>query len=436
MTGSIIARAPSGRDMFSGYVCDDAALDVLHQVVASLGWRIDACHKGGLRGALQALSVAASPAILLVDLSDCTDPLSDIDTLAEVCEPGTVVIATGRLNDVSLYRSLLTKGIHDYLPKPVSPEQLKEALERAQSVFLAPREEGEGGRASHAATAVIGTRGGVGTSMVATSLAWLLSTEHQRSTALLDLDVHFGTGALTLDLEPGRGLTDAIENPGRIDTLFLERAMIRANDRLSILSAEAPMGTPLLTDGSAFVQLAAEFRESFQASVIDLPRTIMINFPQILAEVNALVVTTELTLAAARDTIRILSWLKSNAPQVQPLIVANKVEVGTLEISEADFTAATERSIDFVVPYDHKAAVNAARRGKPFVEANRGAKCVAPLLDMANRVALGGTAEGAPAKEKATPSLLKSLDLLSLLSRAGKDAVGKNGGGKAAAAQG
>ena len=201
------------------------------------------------------------------------------------------------------------------------------------------------------------------------------------------------------------------------------------------------MGTPLLTDGSAFVQLAAEFRESFQASVVDLPRTIMINFPQILAEVNALVVTTELTLAAARDTIRILSWLKSNAPQVQPLIVANKVQVGTLEISEADFAAATERSIDFIVPYDHKAAVNAARRGKPFVEANRGAKCIAPLLEMANRVVLGGTHEAAPVKEKATPSLLKSLDLLSLLSRGGKDGIGKNGGGKngggkAAAAQG
>jgi pilus assembly protein CpaE len=60
---------------------------------------------------------------------------------------------------------------------------------------------------------VIGTRGGVGASTIATSLAWLFSADDKMPTALLDLDVHFGTGALALDLEPGRGLTDAIENP-------------------------------------------------------------------------------------------------------------------------------------------------------------------------------------------------------------------------------
>ena len=55
-------------------------------------------------------------------------------------------------------------------------------------------------------------RGGVGASTLATSLAWLFSADEKLPTALLDLDVHFGTGALALDLEPGRGLTDAIEN--------------------------------------------------------------------------------------------------------------------------------------------------------------------------------------------------------------------------------
>ncbi|MGE6036621.1 AAA family ATPase, partial [Klebsiella pneumoniae] len=58
--------------------------------------------------------------------------------------------------------------------------------------------------------AVVGAKGGVGASTIATSLAWLMSEREKRATALLDLDVHFGTGALALDLEPGRGLTDAI----------------------------------------------------------------------------------------------------------------------------------------------------------------------------------------------------------------------------------
>src|SRR3546814_20570616 len=79
----------------------------------------------------------------------------------------------------------------------------------------------------HVVAAVIGVRGGVGASTIASSVAWLMGDTVGRTTALLDLDVHFGTGALSLDLEPGRGLTDAIENPSRIDGLFIERAMVQ-----------------------------------------------------------------------------------------------------------------------------------------------------------------------------------------------------------------
>ena len=129
--------------------------------------------------------------------------------------------------------------------------------------------------------AVIGVRGGVGASTIATSLAWLMGDKAGRSTALLDLDVHFGTGALALDLEPGRGLTDAIENPSRIDGLFIERAMVRANDKLCVLSAEAPINQPLLTDGSAFFQLQEEIRHAFEGTVIDLPRQMLVQYPHL-----------------------------------------------------------------------------------------------------------------------------------------------------------
>jgi len=410
-----------GRDPFLAFVSDDDTLDVLQSVLVELGWRTDACKKGGLRVAVQALSVTASPAMLLIDLSDSADPLLDIESLAEVCEPGTIVFAIGRVNDVAFYRDLLARGIQDYLVKPVSPTQLRDALERARTANNAAREKGGESENSHVSTAIIGTRGGVGASMIATSLAWLLSTEHKRSTALLDLDVHFGTAALTLDLEPGRGLTDAIENPGRIDGLFIERAMIRAGDKLSIMSAEAPINSALITDGSAFVRLEQEFRQSFEACIIDLPRSMMVNFPQLVAGVHNVVLATEMTLSSARDAIRILSWLRMNAPEAQIILAANKVEAGTSEISQADFTAAIEREVDHSIPYDHKAAVNAARLGQSFAEANRASKTAAPLFKLAQAIVEPGSEGSTQADaEPATGSLLGKIDWKGLLSRKDK----------------
>jgi pilus assembly protein CpaE len=265
----------ANRDPFAAFVCDDATLDLLRQIAGDLGFAPEKCAKGNLRSAVQSLSVAASPAILMIDLSECGDPLNDINALAEVCEPGTVVIALGRVNDVRLYRQLMASGIHDYLLKPVSAEQLKDTLTQARDAATTPRGGDADAPKSHIATAVIGTRGGVGASTLATSLGWLFATEHKLPTALLDLDVHFGTAALSLDLEPGRGLIDAIANPSRIDGLFIERAMIRAADNLAILSAEAPISSALTTDGAAFVQLEEEFRQSFDMSVVDLPRNML-----------------------------------------------------------------------------------------------------------------------------------------------------------------
>ena len=184
-----------------------------------------------------------------------------------------MVIAAGQVNDVRLYRDLVASGIQDYLLKPFSVDQMRDALAHAQMTIAGPRITEAAVERPHLTTAVIGVRGGVGASSIASSIAWLFGEKGRRSTALLDLDVHFGTGALALDLEPGRGLTDAIENPSRIDGLFIERAMVKANDKLAVLSAEAPINQPLTSDGAAFFQLQEEMRQAFECTVIDLPRS-------------------------------------------------------------------------------------------------------------------------------------------------------------------
>ena len=412
---------PGNRDPFAAYICDETALDVLRPVVIELGWQPEKCNKGGLRNAVQSLSVSASPNILMVDLSESGDPLNDINALAEVCEPGTVVIAIGQVNDVRLYRDLLASGIHDYLLKPLSASVLRDSLNAATQVFSAPRGGETEAVKSHISSAVIGTRGGVGASTLATSLAWHYSADKKMPTALLDLDVHFGTGALTLDLEPGRGLTDAIDNPSRSDGLFMERAMIRANDNLALLSAEAPINSPLMTDGAAFLQLQEEFRHAFEMTLVDLPRNMLINFPHVLNDVNVGVVVCEMTLASARDTIRVLSWLKANAGHVTPLVVANKVQPGTAEISKADFEASIERKLDVIIPFDQKGASAAAKLGKTFIDANGSSKVSSAIKQVAGKIIGIGDADGEDGEEEAgKKKKLGGFDLKGMLGKKDK----------------
>ncbi|RDE06717.1 AAA family ATPase [Sphingomonas aracearum] len=411
------------REPFVAFVCDETTAEAIRPIATEMGWSPDKVQKGGLRNAVQSLSVSASPNILFVDMSESGDPLSDINALAEVCEPGTVVIAAGQVNDVRLYRDLVVSGIQDYLLKPLSPDTLREAFTHAQTMLNAPKAAESAVERPHCSTAVIGTRGGVGASTIATSIAWLFSEKGARTTALLDLDVHFGTGALALDLEPGRGLTDAIENPSRIDGLFIERAMVKSSEMLSVLSAEAPIHSPVMTDGAAFFQLQEEMRSAFECTVVDLPRNMLVQHPHLMSDVHAVVVVTDLTLAAARDSIRILSWLKSNAPGTQVFVVANRVSpAAQLEISRKDFEGSIERKIDYVIPFDQKLAANAAKLGKPLAEAGKGSKTVAPLLELSEEVlcVAADEAADAPKKGKAKArgaSLMDKFDLKSLVGK-------------------
>ncbi len=400
------SRTAALRDPFAAFVCDEATAELLRPITVEHGWSPEKVSKGGLRNAVQTLSVSASPAILFVDLSESGDPLNDINALAEVCEPGTVVIAAGQVNDVRLYRDLLASGLQDYLLKPFTPDQLRDIF-------------------AHAQMTVIWVRGGVGASTLATSLAWMLGDKAGRSTALLDLDIHFGTGALTLDVEPGRGLTDAIENPSRIDGLFIERAMVRANEKLSVLSAEAPLNQPLLNDGTAFFQLQEELRNAFESTVLDLPRSMLIQHPHLVQDVHVAIVTVEFTLAATRDAIRVLGWLKANAPQSKVLVVANKVTSAPQEISRKDFEQSIERSIDLCIPFDPKAAAQSAKLGQPFAKVATSSKIAGPLgqLVILTTSTVEGLEDGGVKSADGPRSLLGKLNLKGLVAKRQKAAT-------------
>jgi len=198
---------------------------------------------------------------------------------------------------------------------------------------------------------------------------------------------------------------------------------VRASDKLAILSAEAPIHQPMLTDGGAFHQLEEEFRNVFECSVVDMPRHMLIQFPQLMSDYNVGVVVTEMTLAGARDTIRMLSWLRSNAPQMKVLVVANKVQVNALEISRKDFEQSIEHKIDVSIPYDMKLAAQAAKLGKPLAEVAKGSKVASAYNEALGKVLELGGADGSIAEPKKGGSLLGKLnDLKGMLPKKGAKA--------------
>ena len=204
----------------AAFIADEETRRVVAQVCEGLGKQVTLAEGGG-REAMEYLSEAPMPEVLIVDVSDTGKPLSTMLTITAAFAENTKVIAIGSVNDIALYRELIDGGVSDYLVKPVSEKALIEAIVRERTPAQPTEPAAEKSTAN--LIAVIGTRGGIGASTIAANCAWIAAQEHKHQTTLLDLDLQFGTVALALDIEPTRGLREALENPTRIDSLFLEQ---------------------------------------------------------------------------------------------------------------------------------------------------------------------------------------------------------------------
>ncbi len=300
-----------------------------------------------------------------------------------------MVIAVGKENDISLYRNLINSGVHEYMVKPVTTEQIRECILAAENTLrLANETEVHVVEdATDKLVAVIGMRGGVGASTIVSSCAWIIANDMKRNTAILDMDIYFGTDALTFDLEPGRGLCDALENPSRIDGLFIERAMIRQGDNLSILGSEASLNDPTYTDPSAMSHLLSELKHNFNYVIMDLPRNMAAEYPLMLSEADEIILVSDLSLAAARDIIRFLALCKTVAPDKEVKVILNKVAgAGLVEVDKKDFEASIERSVDWEIPFDAKLMVQVSRAGKPLPQAASMSKIVKVLKSVSANI--------------------------------------------------
>src|SRR5690606_20935537 len=75
---------------------------------------------GGIVAAAEFYQGAATPNLIVVESRLSRERLdAELERLATVCDPGTKVVVIGHVNDVDLYRSLIQRGVSEYMVAPV-----------------------------------------------------------------------------------------------------------------------------------------------------------------------------------------------------------------------------------------------------------------------------------------------------------------------------
>lgn len=353
------------REPFLAVVSDEVTYSQVSRIATDFGWSQNQILIGGMSDTISSLSHIETPDLLIVDISDDSTPLEAMKKLADVCEESTRVIVLGTKNDLRLYRQLLDLGVQDYLLKPVSADALKDTIETSSGKIEPAGVDTTTGRL----IAVTGSRGGVGASTIALNTAWSLAHDEGMRTALIDLDLYFGAQALSLDLEPGRGFRESLENPNRIDGLFIERAMVRVSEHLYVLAAEERLENAFSFDPEALESLLGKLRADFDFVVVDLPRFAARTQIGSISPPSSVILVSDLSLPGMRDTMRLSELIRQMAPGVDIRIAANRqapLKQGALDVS--DFESGSGLKIDFNIPDDTKGILKAEGEGKAVVD--------------------------------------------------------------------
>ncbi|MGH7115594.1 MAG: AAA family ATPase [Stellaceae bacterium] len=367
---------------------DQATLDRLQGVIRELQLDDELAVTDTLDAALRRIRSGSAPRILLLDLADLPAPIAEIGAARSVGGADLKLVTLGAVNDVALYRDLLAAGADDYLIKPPSREALASVLDRRQAATVA-----DGGGLGQVVV-FIGSRGGVGATTTAVGCAWVLAEEHPARTALLDLDLHFGTVALKLDTDPGGGLCEALEQPSRIDSLFIDRAMVKISENLRVLAAEASAAQHMSIDAGAIDMLLYELRRKFVRVVVDLPRGANPVQRVVLAAASHIVLICERSLAGLRDTIRLQSLIREQTPQARLWLVEAGAIGERALIGKGEFEKGIGKGLDMAISYDPKSAGAAVNSGRPLPVAAPRSPVVRELRQLAALFA--GPAAAAP----------------------------------------
>lgn len=355
---------------------------------------------GGPNQAIEYLGSTVPPSLLIVDVSEAVSPQTAMLSLTAAIPEGTKVIGIGSVNDIAVYREIVDSGACDYLVKPVTEKALASALNRSEESDRHRNLSESAPEQKKARIAVLGSRGGVGASTVALNLAWILSEEHKYKTTLVDLDLEFGTVALALDLEPTRGLREALENPARVDGLFISSATAKLTEHLSIMATEENLTAEVQYNPNAVDALFEALGRINDAIVVDVPRASFAVRRRVFESATEIVLVTELNLSGLRDSLRLLRGVKEVAPDTPLRVVANRSMGPKQAMQLKDFQKALEHKIDLILPDEPKAFNAAANTGKPLAQTHARAKVCKALRKFTDEFQLPEKKDD-PAKAKA-----------------------------------
>jgi len=307
------------------------------------------------------------PAAALITLGANADQAIKLIRRLTSEAPKTVLIAAANNAAHDLLLESLRAGAREFLKLPISAEELKTVLDRVVEFCAGqvevPKKKGR-------MIAVFSSKGGCGTSFIATNLAAATNAR----TALVDLNLQAGDLPLFLGIDPKYSFADMAENRARLDDSLINSFVAPYSSNLWLLAAPKEADSADEIEPEHVFDVLQRLRESFEYIVLDPQHTFDSITLAALDLSDEIVLVLTLDIPAIRSTQRALEIFdRLGYPRKKIRIVVNRWSKQIdLDLRQVEKFLG-EPVIGFI-PSEYQTAVTSINLGQPLVKSDPSCK--------------------------------------------------------------
>lgn len=371
MTVTTLSTVEQPASPFSVAVVDDDP-KLRTRLAMQLGEAARAGAFGSLRAVEEKMGQGRGLVLVLGPSFGTPHALDEVARLVRARHDVTAVMVLEELSTEILQRAIRA-GVSDVIAMSTEPGQLLEAVERAADAIAVPAPappvvaavgpESDQGRV----VTVFATKGGAGTSFVATNLAVLLARNNDKPVAIVDADLQFGDVAVMLKLTPQHTIIEAIQQIDRLDATLLKSLLVR-HELSGVLVLPAPI-EPAFADSVTLpdmLKIVAVLRSFCSHVVIDTPTQFTDIILGLLEETDDIVLIAGMDIPHIKNVKIALQTLRLlNIPAGKVKLALNRANSRVkLDVGEVERTL--QMKADCLLPSD-VAVPRSINKGVPIV---------------------------------------------------------------------
>lgn len=321
--------------------------------------------------------------------------------------PDTILIMTAQKPKPELIIRAMRAGAKEFLMQPIKKDELVSAV---KSVIQLEEQKPGAEISNGKIISVLGVKGGVGTTTIATNIAAVLAKHPQKDVILVDLNLQFSNSALFFNIKPKYSILDVQNNLEGIDPHLLKNTLPKDSSGVCLLTGPSQIEEAESIKSNHIEQILVLLKSIFDFIIIDTNSIIDEITIKALDEADTILTVSTLDIPAVNNTKRFLDlFQRMGYSQEKVSLIFNRYTS-----ADEALNSAMEKSIDYPIfwriPNQNFSDVNnSINQGVPISIKMPRAKMSLNFIDMAKHLNGNLTSIESEKKENGKANLFQRL---------------------------